>query len=152
MRSAASKIGSLSREVKRKKGETLQLRILLVHNYYQQPGGESGVFENLIRLLRRVGQDVDIYSRHNSDILSFSRMEKALLGTDAFFSRRTWTEVKSLVRHKRPAVALVQNVFPLISTSVYYALRSEGVPIVQLVYNYRFVCSDAQLFSLGESL
>ena len=45
---------------------------------------------------------------------------------------------------------MVQNVFPLISPSVYYALRSEGIPIVQLVYNYRFVCPDAQLFSLGE--
>jgi len=126
------------------------LRILLVHNYYERPGGESGVFENLLRLLQRVGQEVEVYSRQNSEILGFSRKDKALLGVGAFFSLRTWSEVKALVRRKRPAVAMVQNVFPLISPSVYSALRSEGIPTIQLVYNYRFVCPDAQLFSSGE--
>jgi glycosyltransferase involved in cell wall biosynthesis len=126
------------------------VRILLVHNYYQQPGGESGVFENLLRLLKRVGQDVDVYSRDNSEIVHFDLKDKALMGMGAFFSLQSWSELKALVQNRRPAVALVQNVFPLISPSVYYALRSEDVPIVQLVYNYRFVCPDAQLFSLGE--
>jgi glycosyltransferase involved in cell wall biosynthesis len=126
------------------------LRILLVHNYYEQPGGESGVFENLVRLLERVAQDVQVYSRDNSEIRKYKRKDKALMGMGAFFSLRTWREVKTLVRQQRPHVAMVQNVFPLISPSVYSALRSEGVPIIQLVYNYRFVCPDAQLFSLGE--
>jgi glycosyltransferase involved in cell wall biosynthesis len=126
------------------------LRILLVHNYYEQPGGESGAFENLLRLLKRVGQGVAVYTRQNSDILKFNASQKVVAGLDGFFSLQTWREVKSLVRSKRPHVAIVQNVFPLISPSVYYALRSEGIPIIQLVYNYRFVCPDAQLFSLGE--
>lgn len=126
------------------------MRILLVHNYYEQSGGESGVFENLLRLLQRVGQEVEVYSRHNSEILSFSRKDKVLMAMDAFFSLRTWSEVKALVQRKRPHVAIVQNVFPLISPSVYYALQSERIPNIQLVYNYRFVCPDAQLFSLGE--
>jgi glycosyltransferase involved in cell wall biosynthesis len=126
------------------------VRILLVHNYYQEPGGESGVFENLLRLLQRVDQEVEVYSRHNSEIARFRRKKKLLMGMGAFFSVRTWNEVKGLVRRKLPAVAIVQNVFPLISPSVYYALRSEGIPIIQLVYNYRFVCPDAHLFSRGE--
>jgi glycosyltransferase involved in cell wall biosynthesis len=126
------------------------VRILLVHNYYQEPGGESGVFENLLRLLQRVEQEVHVYSRQNSEIPLLGYKDKMLMIMRAFFSLQTWHEVKTLVRSKRPAVAIVQNVFPLISPSVYYALRSEGVPIVQLVYNYRLVCPDAQLFSLGE--
>jgi glycosyltransferase involved in cell wall biosynthesis len=108
------------------------------------------VFDNLLRLLDRVGQEVEVYSRHNSEILEFSRQAKARTVIGAFFSVRTWREVKALVRRRRPAVALVQNVFPLISPSVYYALQSESIPTVQLVYNYRLVCPDAQLFSLGE--
>jgi glycosyltransferase involved in cell wall biosynthesis len=126
------------------------LRILLIHNHYEQPGGESGVFDNLLRLLERVGQEVEVYSRHNSEIRNFTRSDRILLGISAFFSLRTWKEVKALVRRTHPAVAMVQNVFPLISPSVYYALRSEGIPTIQLVYNYRFVCPDAQLFSQGE--
>ena len=121
-----------------------------MHNHYQELGGESGVFENLLRLLRRAGQEVEVYSRHNSEILSLSRKARVFMGMSAFFSLRTWREVKDLVRRNRPVVAIVQNVFPLISPSVYYALRSEGIPTIQLVYNYRFICPDAQLFSRGE--
>jgi glycosyltransferase involved in cell wall biosynthesis len=126
------------------------VRILLVHNFYAQPGGESGVFENLLRLLKRVGQDVDVYTRHNSEIVKFNGIQKLGAVLSGFFSLQTWREVKSLVRSNRPHVAIVQNVFPLISPSIYYALHSEGIPVIQLVYNYRFVCPDAQLFSLGE--
>ena len=126
------------------------MRILLIHNFYQESGGESGVFENLLRLLKQVDQEVHVYSRHNSEIDRLNRQQKLSMGTGAFFSPGTWADVKAIVREKRPAVALVQNVLPLISPSVYYALRSEGIPIVQLVYNYRFVCPDAQLFSHGE--
>ena len=32
------------------------------------------------------------------------------------------------------------NVFPLISPSVYYAARAEGVPVVQSLHNYRMLC------------
>jgi glycosyltransferase involved in cell wall biosynthesis len=121
-----------------------------VHNHYQTPGGESGVFDNLLRILQRVGQEVEVYCRHSSDITAFSRKSKVQLIWDAFFSWRSWHEIKAIVRKTSPNVAIVQNVFPLISPSVYYALQSEGVPIIQAVYNYRFVCPDAHLFSLGE--
>lgn len=126
------------------------MKVLLVHNYYQVPGGEDSVFENLHRLLKRVGQEVVIYSRHNSEIPHFRLKQKALMGVDGFFSLRTWHAVRNLVQRERPQVAIVQNVFPLISPSVYYALKSKGVPIIQAVYNYRFICPNAHLFSKGE--
>ncbi len=114
------------------------------------PGGESGVFENLNRLLTKVGQEVEIYSRHNLDIPDFSTKDKILLGMEGFFSLRTWREIRSLVSEKHPQVAIVQNIFPLISPSVYHALKSVRVPIIQTVYNYRFVCPGAHLFARGE--
>jgi glycosyltransferase involved in cell wall biosynthesis len=126
------------------------MRILLIHNYYQIPGGENAVFQNLCRLLQRVGQEVEIYSRNNLEILNFNIKDKVLMGLGSFFSLRTWREVRSLVQRKRPHVAIVQNVFPLISPSVYYVLKSEGIPIIQAVYNYRFVCSNAHLFTQGQ--
>jgi len=126
------------------------MRILLIHNYYQIPGGENAVFQNLCRLLQRVGQEVEIYSRNNLEVLDFNIKNKVLMGLGALFSLRTWREVRNLVQRKRPRVAIVQNVFPLISPSVYYALKSEGIPIIQAVYNYRFVCPDAHLFTQGQ--
>ena len=114
------------------------------------PGGESGVFESLNRLLTRFGQEVEIYSRHNMEISDFSTIDKILMGMEGFFSLPTWHEIRSLVKEKHPKVAIVQNVFPLISPSVYYALKSVNVPIIQAVYNYRFVCPGAHLFAKGE--
>jgi len=114
------------------------------------PGGENAVFQNLCRVLQRVDQEVEVYSRNNLEITNLSIKSKVLVGAEAFFSLRTWREVRSLVQKKRPRVAIVQNVFPLISPSVYYALKSAGIPIIQAVYNYRFVCPDAHLFTRGQ--
>jgi glycosyltransferase involved in cell wall biosynthesis len=114
------------------------------------PGGESSVFDNLTRLLSKVNQEVEIYSRHNLDIPQFSTRDKILMGIQGFFSLRTWNVIRRLVWEKHPQVAIVQNVFPLISPSVYYALKSLNVPIIQSVYNYRFICPGAHLFANGE--
>ncbi|RMG09115.1 MAG: glycosyltransferase family 1 protein [Acidobacteria bacterium] len=125
------------------------MKILLVHNHYQMPGGESIVFDNLHRLLKQVGQESIIYSRHNSEISHFNLKQKALMGIEGFFSMRTWREIRRLIQKEKPQVAIVQNVFPLISPSVYYALKSSNVPVIQAVYNYRFVCPNGHLFCNG---
>lgn len=112
-------------------------------------GGESGVFENLYRLLQAVGQDVTVYSRHSSELLNLGIDRKITMGIEAFHSSQTWNEIRSLVDKERPQIAIVQNVFPIISPSVYYALKSAGIPIIQAVYNYRFVCPNAHLYTQG---
>jgi glycosyltransferase involved in cell wall biosynthesis len=38
------------------------------------------------------------------------------------------------------------NVFPLLSPATYSTLHDLGVPIVQAVFNYRFLCVNAQLY------
>jgi glycosyltransferase involved in cell wall biosynthesis len=59
-------------------------------------------------------------------------------------------QIEQLVKSERPDVAFVQNVFPLISPSIYYALSRLGVPVIQLVYNYRLVCPNATLYTAGQ--
>ena len=41
------------------------MRILIVHNYYQRPGGEDRVFESEAALLEAHGHVVLRYSVHN---------------------------------------------------------------------------------------
>ena len=41
------------------------MRILTVHNYYQIRGGEDECFEAEIKLLREMGEDVEIYQENN---------------------------------------------------------------------------------------
>jgi len=66
-----------------------------------------------------------------------------------FFSFRNYIDVFRLAKRTRPDVALVQNVYPLISPSIYYALHNAEIPIVQLVHQHRFVCINAQLYVNG---
>ena len=43
-------------------------RVLLCHNFYQEPGGEDQVFADEGLLLESHGHEVIRYTRHNDDI------------------------------------------------------------------------------------
>jgi glycosyltransferase involved in cell wall biosynthesis len=125
------------------------MKLLLVHNYYAQDGGEDAVFRHLAALLERRGHRVLRYERHNEDLARTGAVERLGVVAGGFHSRRTAREIGALVARERPDAALVQNVFPLVSPSVYTALRAAGVPTVQLVYNYRLICPNAHLYTRG---
>jgi len=44
------------------------MKILLVHNYYQYPGGEDTYFESLKELLIKNGHEVKTYIKDNKKI------------------------------------------------------------------------------------
>ena len=125
-------------------------KLLLVHNYYQEPGGESSVFDSQVRGLREHGHEVVLHTRTNEDIPGLTTLGKVSAFAASYFSRGTRDELVRLIDRERPAAAIVQNVFPLISPSAYSALRSRGVPVIQAVYNYRMICPAGELYSLGE--
>ncbi len=114
-------------------------KILMVHNFYQIGGGEHIVFENEKRLLRENGHEVIEYTRSN-DELNGSLTKKILMPFTAVFSLKTYREVRSLIRKEHIDIVHCQNTFPLISPSVYYAAWKCGIPAVQTVHNFRFLC------------
>lgn len=125
-------------------------KLLLCHNYYQEAGGESVVFDNERTGLEERGHAVVTYTRDNAEIVDMGALGKASLLTAAYFSPRTRRDLTRLVETERPDAAIVQNVFPLISPSAYTTLHALGVPVIQAVYNYRLVCPAGQLYSRGE--
>lgn len=122
------------------------MRILLVHNRYRQRGGEDLVFEREAQLLHEAGHEVQAYERHNDEI---DGIGAAGLAAQTIWSKRTVAEVGALAARFRPDVAHVHNTFPLISPSVYPALKRAGVPIVQTLHNYRLTCLNAMLLRDG---
>jgi glycosyltransferase involved in cell wall biosynthesis len=97
-----------------------------------------------------MGNDVVIYTRQNKDIDGFSVQEKAQSFLSAYYSWRTVNELEKIIKSEKPDFAMVQNVFPLLSPSVYVALVKAGIPTIQAVYNYRLVCPSAELFTEGQ--
>jgi glycosyltransferase involved in cell wall biosynthesis len=124
----------------------LALRPLLVHNYYQQPGGEDQVFAVETALLEAKGHDVLRYEENNSRITG---RNAAATAVDAIWSSHSARSLRELVRRSRPDVAHFHNTFPLISPAAYYAVQSEGVPVVQTLHNFRLLCPGATLFRDG---
>jgi glycosyltransferase involved in cell wall biosynthesis len=119
------------------------MRIILVHNYYQQPGGEDTVFHSLSSLLDTRGHIVTEYVDDNQRI---SNINPAVLAVQTIWSGTTYSKIKKLIRKVHPDVIHFYNVFPLISPSVYYACREEGIPVIQSLDNPRLLCPSANFY------
>ncbi len=123
------------------------MKIVLVHNCYQQQGGEDVVFTNEAALLRDHGHEVVEYTDHNDRIDDLGRLR---LAAGTIWSRYSRKKISSLIKTHRPQVAHFQNTFPLISPSSYYSCQREGVAVIQTLQNYRLVCPSATLMRDGK--
>ncbi|WP_146452989.1 glycosyltransferase [Bythopirellula polymerisocia] len=121
-------------------------KVLLCHNYYKLSGGEDRVFEDEARLLERHGHQVTRYTVTNDAIDSMSRWSAAVR---TIWNRKTYSELRRLMRKERPALVHFTNTFPLISPAAYYAARKERVPVVQTLQNYRLICPGSLLMRDG---
>jgi len=119
----------------------------MVHNYYQQPGGEDVVFTAECDLMRRHGHQVVTYTEDNRRILNSASLRTAV---ESVWSLRTRRQLLQLLRQERPDVAHFHNIFPLISPSAYSACREVGVPVVQTLHNPRLICPSGTLHRNGQ--
>jgi len=122
------------------------MRVLLLHNHYQQPGGEDQVFAAEGDLLESYGHRVLRYTAHNNRVAGLSRSAQAKA---TVWNAATYRDLRALIRAECPQVAHFHNTFPLISPAAYYAARAEGVPVVQTLHNYRLLCPNALFFREG---
>ena len=124
-------------------------KVLIVHNFYQIPGGEDTVVANEKKLLEDNGHEVFLYTRHNSEINKMNIFRKLLLPFVSIYNPRTSREIKRIINENGIDVVHVHNTLNLISPSVYYAAVRCGVPVVQTVHNFRFICPGALLYRDG---
>jgi len=123
------------------------VRILLLHNYYQQAGGEDVVVEQEKALLQSKGHDVQLLSAHNDSIANLRARIKAAVAIS--YSRQSRTLVSDKLQAFRPDVVHVHNFFPLLSPSVYYVCSESRVPVVQTLHNFRLICPSTLLYRAG---
>ena len=126
------------------------MRVLMVHNYYQQHGGEDESTNQEIRLLARHGHTVRLYSRHNDEINRFSPIQKVGLFFEPTWSQRSYRQFLDVLDEFQPEVVHVQNFFALVSPSVFYASASRGVKVVFTLRDYRLLCPLGWFFRDGK--
>ena len=122
------------------------MKILVVHNYYQQPGGEDRCLEAEVAMLEANGHEVIQYCADNDAIDGMNRLT---LAARTIWSRPAYRAIRDVIRQHRPQIAHFHNTFPLISPAAYYAARAEGVRVVQTLHNFRLLCPNALLFRDG---
>lgn len=123
------------------------MRILSIHNSYQIRGGEDESCQLEENLLREMGHQVDTYEESNHSLKSIKPIPLALR---TIWSNQAYQIVKQKLQTTKYDLIHVQNFFPLISPSIYYAAKSQGVPVVQTLRNYRLLCPNALFFRDGE--
>lgn len=127
-----------------------KISVLVIHNRYQQPGGEDAVVRAEVAQLRARGHRVIEYIRDNAEIAGYSRARTVALGLRAIWNPETYTALRDLIRSERPVIAHIHNFFPLVSPAAHYACKDSGLPVLQTLHNYRLLCPAATLFSGGE--
>jgi glycosyltransferase involved in cell wall biosynthesis len=123
------------------------VRVLQLHNRYQQPGGEDVVAQAERELLELHGHRVELLEVSNREIVSL--YDKVRSAFTAVYSPAAKSRATAHLRSFEPHVVHVHNFFPLLSPSIYYACREAGVPVVQTLHNYRLVCPGALLMRDG---
>ncbi|MGA7917596.1 MAG: glycosyltransferase family 4 protein [Candidatus Acidiferrales bacterium] len=124
--------------------------ILLVHNEYQQPGGEDVVFEQEKRILERGGHEVVTYRRSNHEIEELSAIGRAHLVIRTVWASDTHHDFGELLEREKPDIVHVHNTFVMISPSIYSSCRERGIPVVQTLHNFRLLCPGAQFLRDGK--
>lgn len=124
--------------------------VLVVHNRYRQRGGEDVAFEAEASLLEERGHRVRRFVVDNARLpASLSVKRQLRLAANTLWSRAAATAIRQAITEFRPDVVHVHNPFPQLSPSIYEASTAAGVPVVQTLHNYRFICPAATLYRDG---
>lgn len=124
------------------------MKVLLVHNRYQQRGGEDAVVDAEASLLRRRGVEVERLDADNNSIQGAVAKIRTSLNQFAG-SPDIRQRVSEALSRFCPDVVHVHNWFPTISASIFKQSKSAGIPVVHTVHNYRLLCAGATLFRDG---
>jgi glycosyltransferase involved in cell wall biosynthesis len=123
------------------------MHILTIHNSYKIRGGEDESRESEELLLRQMGHQVEVYEENNDRITALGQVNVAIRSV---WSMEAYNTVKQQLAKSSYDVIHIQNFFPLISPSVYYAAKTAGVPVVQTLRNYRLLCPNGLFFRDGQ--
>lgn len=124
------------------------MKVLMVHNRYQQRGGEDAVVEAEVRLLAANGIEVRRFDADNDSIqglLPKIQVSAGQLGLPTAVKAR----FRETLSDFSPDVVHVHNWFPTLSPAVFHICRHAHIPVVHTLHNYRLLCVNATLFRNG---
>ena len=126
------------------------MKILQVHNKYQNPGGEAVVVASEYDLLTQHGDDVYQWIVHNDVIKNAGGLDKAKIALNSIWSSKSQQDITKIINEFKPDVVHVHNTMPLLSPAIYSACHKAGVAVVQTLHNFRTICPGSPLYRDGK--
>jgi glycosyltransferase involved in cell wall biosynthesis len=120
------------------------MKILFVHNRYQQPGGEDRALELESSLLIEKGHEVKILIFDNQGITG-SWFQKIITFKNAIYNPASATILRYNILEFKPDIIHFHNIFFVASPAVLQEAARQGIPVVATLHNYRLICSNALL-------
>ena len=115
------------------------MKVLYIHNDYARPSGEEHASGEIVELLREHRHEVRWFKRSSAEIANskFGQIKSFFTG---IYNPSTAKALKKVLQEYKPDVVQVQNLYPLISTSIFKPLKKGGFPVVMRCPNYRLFC------------
>lgn len=115
------------------------MKFLIIHNQYSQKGGEESVVNFQIELLKEKGHQVFLYTR------SYEELNNRFLGKfisifTSIYNPRSIKDVKKIIKEYQPDVAIIHNVYSIISPAIIPLLKKKNIKVWQIIHNYRLFC------------
>ena len=117
------------------------MKILFIHNSYSEktPSGEEHASRELAALLEEHGHEVRWFKRSSDDVRA-SRILTVASFFIGIYNPFIKKELAKIIEEFKPDVAQVQNLYPLISSSIFGVLKKYSIPVVMRCPNYRLFC------------
>jgi glycosyltransferase involved in cell wall biosynthesis len=119
------------------------MKIFLIHNFYgsSAPSGENTVFNVELKLLGNMGHGVISYTKHSDDIIKQGIYGKLKGALSTPWNPFSYNKIQKIVKKENPDIVHVHNTFPLISPSIFHALKNSDSAVVMTLHNYRIFCA-----------
>jgi len=122
------------------------MKILYIHNDYAKPSGEESASSALAEMLREHGDEVEFFRRSSAEIAGspLGRVKAFFAGIWNPFAARA---VAAKLDEFKPDLVQVQNLYPLLSPSIFRPIRRRGIPVVMRCPNYRLFCPNGLCYN-----
>lgn len=125
--------------------ELRKMTCLQIHNDYQIPGGETKTAIGIANLLEEYGVKVIRYYKSNSEFADYGLAGKVKVGINSLYNPATEKELNHILDSNSVDFALIHNVMPVISNSVYAVLKKRNIPIIKYIQNYNLICLNGAI-------
>ncbi len=116
------------------------MKILYVHNDYARKSGEEIAAESLVALLQEHEHEVRFFRRSSAELKGLSGQIKGFFcGIANPFAAR---DLAKVLDEFKPDLIQVQNLYPLLSPSIFKPIKQRKLPIVMRCPNYRLFCPN----------